>query len=78
MSLEHAPRRLRRRAAAQYLHDQWAMRCAEQTLAKYAVLGCGPEFQRYGRDVVYCVRELDEWAFARLSKPVRSTSQADK
>ena len=53
------------------------MRCAEQTLAKYATQGCGPEFHRYGRDVVYAVEKLDEWALSRLSKPVRSTSQTD-
>ena len=53
------------------------MRCAEQTLAKYATQGCGPEFHRYGRDVVYAVEKLDEWAESRLSKPVRSTSQTD-
>jgi hypothetical protein len=53
------------------------MRASEQTLAKYAVQGCGPEFQRYSRDVVYNVQTLDEWARSRLSKPVRSTSQTD-
>jgi len=50
------------------------MRCAEQTLARYAVQGCGPEFRRYGRDVVYAIEKLDEWARSRLSGPVRSTS----
>jgi hypothetical protein len=51
------------------------MRCSEQTLAKYATQGCGHEFHRYGRDVVYAVEKLDEWAQSRLSQPVRSTSQ---
>lgn len=53
------------------------MRCSEQTLAKYATQGCGPEFHRYIRDVVYAVAKLDEWALSRLSKPLRSTSQTD-
>jgi hypothetical protein len=53
------------------------MRCAEQTLAKYATQGCGPEFRRYVRDVVYAVDKLDEWALSRLSKPLRSTSQTN-
>jgi hypothetical protein len=53
------------------------MRCSEQTLAKYATQGCGPEYHRYGRDVVYVVEKLDEWAQTRLSPPVRSTSQTD-
>jgi hypothetical protein len=53
------------------------MRISEQTLAKYAVRGCGPEFQRYSRDVVYTVQKLDEWAHSRLSKPLNSTSQTN-
>jgi hypothetical protein len=53
------------------------MRTSEQTLAKYAVHGCGPEFQRYSRDVVYAVQKLDEWARSRLSKPRCSTSQTN-
>ena len=78
MSLDQPqPRLVRRRAASQYLQDRWAMRASEQTLAKYAGLGCGPEFQRYSRDVVYDVQKLDEWARSRLSKPVRSTSETD-
>jgi hypothetical protein len=78
MSLDQPPLRLlRRRAASQYLQDRWAMRASEQTLAKYAVQGCGPEFQRYSRDVVYTTQELDEWARTRLSKSLRSTSQTN-
>jgi hypothetical protein len=53
------------------------MRCSEQTLAKYAVQGCGPEYQRYARDVVYKVEILDGWAQSRLSGPVCSTSETD-
>jgi hypothetical protein len=53
------------------------MRASEQTLAKYAVQGCGSEFQRYSRDVVYTVQKLDEWAHSRLSKPLCSTSQTN-
>jgi hypothetical protein len=75
VSFDHPPRLLRRRAAAQHLRDRWAMRCSEQTLAKYATHGCGSEFHRYGRDVVYAVEKLDEWALSRLSRPMRSTSE---
>jgi hypothetical protein len=78
LSLDQAqPKLLRRRAASEYLRERWAIRASEQTLAKYAVQGCGPEFQRYLRDVVYTVQNLDEWARTRLSKPLRSTSQTD-
>ncbi len=76
MSLDQAPLRLlRRRAASHYLQSRWAIRAAEQTLAKYAVKGSGPEFRLYSRDVVYDAEKLDEWARSRLSKPVRSTSE---
>ena len=65
-----------RRAAAEYLKDKWGMRCAEQTLAKYACHGDGPIFQKFGRDVIYQETELDRWAQSRLSAPRRSTSDA--
>jgi hypothetical protein len=78
LSPEQAPPTLlRRRAASEYLREHWAVRASEQTLAKYAVQGCGPAFQRYLRDVVYTAQNLDEWARTRLSKPLRSTSQTD-
>jgi hypothetical protein len=76
MALEQDSKLHRRRAAAKYLQDKWAMRCAEQTLAKLACVGGGPAFQRFGRDVVYDEAELDRWARSRLSKPVRSTSDS--
>lgn len=77
MSLEYTPARfLRRRAAAAYLREVWGLRCSEQTLANYATRGNGPEFQRYGRGVVYRPPKLDEYARSRLSAPVRSTSDA--
>ena len=77
MNLEHSPARyLRRRAAASYLSEVWGLRCSEQTLANYATRGNGPEYQHYGRDVVYQVAKLDEYAQSRLSAPVRSTSEA--
>lgn len=76
MSLEHPPARyLRRRDAAAYLKQTWGLRCSEQTLANYATRGSGPEFQRYGRDVVYHLPKLDDYARSRLSAPVRSTSE---
>jgi hypothetical protein len=43
-------------------------------LAKYAVLGGGPVFQRIGRDPVYTPADLDEWVASKLSGPMRSTS----
>lgn len=65
----------RRREASAYLREKWAMRCAEQTLARYAVEGCGPPFRRFGRDIVYEESALDAWAESRLSGPIHSTSE---
>jgi hypothetical protein len=76
MSFESQARYLRRRDAAAYLRDTWGLRCSEQTLANYATRGNGPIFQRYGRDVVYSTTSLDEYAQARMSAPMRSTSEA--
>jgi hypothetical protein len=74
MSFE--PRYLRRRDAAAYLKDRWALRCSEKTLANYATRGNGPVFQRYGRGVVYNRSALDDYAQGRMSAPMRSTSEA--
>lgn len=77
MNLDQShPRFLRRRDAAKYLLDVWGQRCSEQTLANLAYRGGGPEFRRAGRGVVYERSKLDEFATARLSAPVRSTSES--
>jgi hypothetical protein len=77
MSFEQSQGRyLRRRDAAAYLKQMWGLRCSEQTLANYATRGNGPMFQRYGRDVIYSTTNLDEYAQARMSAPMRSTSEA--
>jgi hypothetical protein len=39
-----------------------------------ATLGDGPIFRKFGRIVVYDPADLDSWALARLSAPLRSTS----
>ena len=48
---------------------------APSTLAKYATVGGGPEFRRFGRQVKYLPSDLIAWAETRLSGPVRSTSE---
>jgi hypothetical protein len=47
------------------------------TLATKAVRGGGPPFRRFGRVPLYRWSDLIEWAEARLSAPMRSTSEAD-
>jgi hypothetical protein len=65
---------LRRKAASKYLHEVHGVDRAASTLAKYAVIGGGPVFQRMGRDPVYTTIALDEWVASKLSGPMRSTS----
>jgi hypothetical protein len=65
---------LRRKAASKYLHEVHGVDRAASTLAKYAVIGGGPVFQRMGRDPVYTPIALDEWVASKLSGPMRSTS----
>jgi hypothetical protein len=67
-------RKLRRKAASKYLHDVHGVERAPSTLAKYAVIGGGPVFQRMGRDPVYTPVNLDKWVASKLSAPMRSTS----
>lgn len=66
--------RLLRKDAAEYLSIAHGIKCAPRTLAKYACLGDGPPFQRQGRIILYPRELLDQWASARLSAILRSTS----
>jgi hypothetical protein len=50
---------------------------AETTLATKACRGGGPPFQIFGRRPLYRWRQSVEWANARLSRPVNSTSELD-
>jgi hypothetical protein len=48
---------------------------SDKTLAKLACVGGGPEFRKWGRVPLYEIAALDAWCDAKLSKPVRSTSE---
>jgi len=73
MKLSH-PKYLRRKAAAQYLRDHWGYPCTTNTLAKLAVVGGGPIFNRAGRMVFYAIEELDRYVEVKLGPPLRSTA----
>jgi hypothetical protein len=68
--------RLRRVDVPAYLASKHGIDIAVSTLAKMATVGGGPIMQYSGRIPLYHVRDLDAWANARLSKAVRSTSEA--
>jgi hypothetical protein len=64
------PLYLNRTDAAAYLSKKFGFRCSEQTLAKLAVKGQGPQFRRAnGRFAVYPVAGLDAWAVTRIAEP---------
>jgi hypothetical protein len=69
----HPAQYLRRKDAAAYLKAKYGF-CSTGTLAKLATLGGGPEFQYLGNLPVYVEEKLDAWARAKLSRPIRSTS----
>jgi hypothetical protein len=68
--------RLRRRSAAAALTDSgYPTACS--TLASKATRGGGPPYELYGRIPLYTWGPTLEWAKSRLSKPIRSTSEAE-
>ena len=62
-------------SAGKYLRQHWGIPCSEKTLTKLACVGGGPAYHRFGRIPLYTVADLDEFAQAKISKPVRSTSE---
>ena len=70
-----ARRPLRRRDAAKYIEAEHNQPCASQTLANLAVVGGGPAYRKAGKFPLYEPDDLDEWALAKLSPKVRSSSE---
>ena len=68
-------RRLSRVEASNYLYENHGITLKPSTLAKLAVIGGGPEFRKDGRFAIYEPLVLDQYAYERLSKPVRSTAE---
>ncbi|MFC4271827.1 hypothetical protein GQF03_16305 [Sneathiella chungangensis] len=68
-------RRLRRAEAAKYLFDTWGISRTPKTLAKLAVTGGGPPYQKDGRFPLYLKSDLDDWVISRLSPSVTSTAE---
>jgi hypothetical protein len=73
----HPAQYLRRKEAGEYLKSRYG-HGSPWTLAKLATLGGGPIYRKFGRIVLYDPSDLDSWALARLSAPLRSTSDEVK
>lgn len=64
---------LTRGQAAEYCIKQ-CLPVSPKTLAKYACVGGGPKFCKFGTmRVIYKIEDLDEWIERRLSKTFSST-----
>jgi len=59
---------LERPAAAAYLTER-GLRVSKTTLQKWATVGGGPLYRRFGMRAVYLREDLDAWASAKLSAP---------
>jgi hypothetical protein len=66
---------IRRPEAARYLKDKYGFG-ASRTLAKGVVTGDTPVFHKAGRIVLYTREALDAWALAKISGPLKSSSEA--
>ena len=77
MTIAAFERLLCRREAAAFLCDR-GYRVAVATLNKWATIGGGPKFRKFGRRPLYAPSDLLAWAEERTTAPVRSTSEADR
>ena len=60
--------------AVEYLLEAHGVSVASATLAKLRSVGGGPQFQKFGRAVLYPRAALDAWAIAKLGKPLCNTA----
>lgn len=65
---------LSRSEAAKYASDQ-GLPVAKNTLQKYATVGGGPDYFRFGNRAIYTPAGMDAWIEKKLSAPICSTSE---
>lgn len=68
--------RLRRCEASTYLEQRHGLTVAVATLAKFATIGGGPAFNKFGRFPLYEPAQLDAWAKEKMGRSRTSTSDA--
>ena len=64
---------LTREAAANFC-TQLGFPVAKTTLQKYATVGGGPVYRKFGNRVLYSSADLNEWIESKLSAPIQSSS----
>jgi hypothetical protein len=67
-------RYLDRAEAAAYLGNL-GLKTSPKTLQKYASVGGGPSYRRFGYRAVYTASDLNAWATSRLSAPMSSAGE---
>ena len=73
-TINSSARFVSRADAARYIAGRYGFPCSRQWLAKLAVAGKGPAFQKAGRFPVYQPAELDRWATHRIAAASRPTT----
>lgn len=68
-------RLMRRSEAAAFIRETYGVSCCTGTLAKLAVIGGGPEYQKFGRFPLYSQSACRAWVKGRLSRRVTSTAE---
>jgi hypothetical protein len=67
-------RYLDRAEAAAYLVSL-GLKTSPKTLQKYASVGGGPSYRRFGYRAVYTASDLNTWAASKLSAPMTSAGE---
>lgn len=68
-------RYLSRKEASAYITAR-GLSCAATTLQKYATVGGGPHYRKFGKRAVYAESDLDSWIESKLTAPMASSSAA--
>jgi hypothetical protein len=63
---------LTRSQASAYILERFGLVVAPKTLGKYATVGGGPAYSRFGRAAVYSAAALDSWVAEKLTAPRRA------
>ncbi|MDB5575297.1 MAG: transcriptional regulator [Bradyrhizobium sp.] len=66
-------RRMSRVEASNFLNER-GFAVAVATLSKYAVLGGGPRYSKFGRKPLYTESDLLDWVLTKTSGPNRHSS----
>lgn len=48
---------------------------SKNTLQKFATVGGGPIYRRFGNKALYVATDMDAWIAEKMSAPMRSTSE---